>query len=168
MYGGLIGPFLIGETAAVAVGAARGALDIFEEILRTKKSKAPPFREMCHDPVAQQQYGQALSIISTAEAALIRSGEEYMQFAREWKQESIPFDELRRLRLNQVAQRCVQLAWEAIDLLYRAAGTSASAKAGATMGRFMRNVAVLRTHPVLQLEQGNIAAANAVFAGAEV
>lgn len=166
MYYGLIGPFLIGETAAVAVGAARGALDLFEDILRTKKSKAPPFAEMYRDPVAQMQYGQALSLISTAEAALIRSGEEYMQFAREWKEDGVPFDDIRRMRLNQIAQRCVQLAWEAIDLLYRAAGTSASAKAGTPMGRVMRNVAVLRTHPVLQGEQGSIAAAMAAFESA--
>lgn len=162
---GLIGPFLIGETAAVAVGAARGALDLFEDILRTKKSKAPPFAEMYRDPVAQMQYGQALSLIATAEAALIRSGEEYMQFAREWKEDGIPFDDIRRMRLNQIAQRCVQLAWEAIDMLFRAAGTSASAKAGTPMGRVMRNVAVLRTHPVLQGEQGSIAAAMAAFEG---
>ncbi|RIV82619.1 oxidoreductase [Aurantiacibacter xanthus] len=163
MYWGLIGPFLIGETAAVAVGAARGALDLFEEILRSKKSKAPPFRQMCHDPVAQLQYGQALSLISTAEAALVRSGEEYMGYARQWKEEGIPFDDVKRMRLNQIAQRCVQMAWEAIDLLFRAAGTSASAKAGTPMGRFLRNVAVLRTHPVLQSEQGSVAAAMAAF-----
>ena len=37
MYYGRIGAFLIGECASVAVGAARGALDLYEEVLRTKK-----------------------------------------------------------------------------------------------------------------------------------
>jgi len=163
MYSGLIGPFLIGETAAVAVGAARGALDIYEELLRTKKAMVPPFKEKCHDPVSQQHYGEALSLIVTAEAAMIRSGEEYMLYAEQWKREGIPFDSERAFRLTLISQRCVQLAWEAIDLIYRTAGTSASGKQGMPIGRYMRNIAVLRTHPVLQREQTAINAARAVF-----
>lgn len=163
MYFGLIGPFLIGETAAVAVGAARGALDIYEEILRTKKSLVPPHREKCHDPVAQQQYGEALALVSTAEAAMIQAGEEYMHYSSDWKQHGIAFDSAKGLRLTLISQRCVQMAWEAIDLIYRTAGTSASAKQGMPIGRFLRNIAVLRTHPVLQHEQTAIAAARATF-----
>lgn len=163
IYSGLIGPFLIGETAAVAVGAARGALDVYEELLRTKKALVPPFREKCHDPVSQQQYGEALALISTAEAAMIRSGEEYMQYAEEWKREGIPFDSMRALRLTLISQRCVDLAWSAIDLIYRTAGTTASGKQGMPIGRYMRNVAVLRTHPVLQREQAAINAARTLF-----
>lgn len=163
MYSGLIGPFLIGETAAVAVGAARGALDVYEELLLTKKALVPPFREKCHDPVSQQQYGEALGLIVTAEAALIRAGEEYMQYAEEWKRNDIPFDSARSVRLTLIAQRCVQLAWEAIDLIYRTAGTTASGKQGMPIGRYLRNIAVMRTHPVLQREQTAIHAARGLF-----
>lgn len=159
MYAGLIGPFLIGETAAVAVGAARGALDLYEELLQTKKSTVPPFLERCHDPVSQLQYGEALSLVLTAEAAMVRSGEDYMAFAREAMDEGIPFDTGRGLQLTLVAQRCVDLAWQAIDLIYRTAGTTASAKQGMPIGRILRNVAVLRTHPVLQRENTAIQAA---------
>lgn len=152
MYSGLIGPFLIGETAAVAVGAARGALDIYEELLLTKKSMAPPFRERCHDPVAQQYYGEALSLVLTAEAAMVKSGEDYMAFAKAAKHEGTPFDTAKGLQLTMIAQRCVELSWQAIDLIYRTAGTTASAKQGMPIGRILRNIAVLRTHPVLQRE----------------
>lgn len=152
MYSGLIGPFLIGETAAVAVGAARGALDHFEELLLTKKSMAPPFRERCHDPVAQQYYGEALSLVLTAEAAMVKSGEDYMAFARAARDEGTPFDTAKGLQLTMIAQRCVELSWSAIDLIYRTAGTTASAKQGMPIGRILRNIAVLRTHPVLQRE----------------
>lgn len=152
MYSGLIGPFLIGETAAVAVGAARGALDIYEELLLTKKSMAPPFLERCHDPVAQQYYGEALSLVLTAEAAMVKSGEDYMAFAEAARPGGMPFDTAKGLQLTMVAQRCVELSWQAIDLIYRTAGTTASAKHGMPIGRFLRNIAVLRTHPVLQRE----------------
>jgi 3-hydroxy-9,10-secoandrosta-1,3,5(10)-triene-9,17-dione monooxygenase len=163
LYWGPVGPFLISEAVAVAVGAARGALDIFEDILRSKKSPLPPHLERCHDPLAQQQYGTALALVSTAEAALLRVGEEYMECAAAEKEGDDGFDAASVLRLTLVLQRCVQMAWDAIDLVYRAAGTSASAKAGQPIGRFMRNVAVLRTHPVLQFEQTAVNAARQVL-----
>lgn len=163
IYWGPIGPFLIGETAAVAVGAARGALDAYEDLLRSKKSNVPPFKELMHGPVAQHHYGTALSLVSTAEAALVRAGEEYVEFAREWLDKGIPFDNARAQRLTLIVQRCTELAWEAIELIYRTAGTSASAKNGMPIGRFMRNVAVLRTHPVLQYDQTAVNAARTRF-----
>ena len=45
MYLGRIASFLIGESAAVAVGAARGALDLYEEMLRVKRTYHPPYHE---------------------------------------------------------------------------------------------------------------------------
>lgn len=153
LYWGPTSPFLIAEAAAVAVGAARGALDIFEDVLCTKKLALAPHTERCHDPVAQQQYGNALALVSTASAALLHVGTEYMDRATARKEHGEPFDPATILRMTLVLQRAVQMAWEATDLIYRAAGTSASAKAGTPIGRFMRNVAVLRTHPVLQFEQ---------------
>src|ERR1700744_4516896 len=69
MYSGRIGPFLIAEAVAVVVGAARGALDIYEELIATKKIMFAPFHERSKDPEHQHHYGQALCWISTAEAA---------------------------------------------------------------------------------------------------
>ena len=45
MYLGRIASFLIAESAAVAVGAARGALDLYEEVLRVKRTYHPPYHE---------------------------------------------------------------------------------------------------------------------------
>ncbi|MDG5497506.1 oxidoreductase [Niveispirillum sp. BGYR6] len=163
MYSGRMSPFLIGETAAVAVGAARGALDHYEELLRTKKTPYPPYQEKYLDGISQHQYGTALAMISTAEAALVRSGEEYMEYARAWKEDGIPFDDNHELRLILITQRCIELAWDAIELIYRTAGTSASAKVGMPIGRILRNVAVLRTHPVLQHDQTVVRAARSSF-----
>ena len=59
MYYGRIGAFMIGEGAAVAVGAARGALDLFEEILRTKKQTQNPALELYKDPEFLAYYGKA-------------------------------------------------------------------------------------------------------------
>lgn len=163
MYSGLIGPFLVGELAAVAVGGARAALDHYEELLRTKTLPYPPHAVRATDPQYRRLYGTALRLVATAEAALLNTGAEYMRRVHEWKAQGTPLDQEFDVRLKLVEQQCVQLAWEAVDLIYRTAGTSASAKQGTYLGRIFRNLAVLRTHPVLQLETASTVAANIAF-----
>ena len=161
MYQGRIQPFLIGEATAVAVGAARGALDLYEQGLKGKTSMFPPFLERTEDPEYQAHYGRALALIATAEAALVRAGEDFMAYAAEAAAGGEPFGEERELGLTLVEQQCVRLAWEAMELIFRTAGTSASAKAGAAIGRIFRNMAVINTHPALQLDRTAVAAAKA-------
>ena len=161
MYLGRIQPFLIGEATAVAIGAARGALDLYEQSLKGKRSVFPPYVERQDDPEFQRHYGSALALISTAEAALVQAGEEFMTFSREAATGEAAFDEPRELRLTLIEQQCVRLAWEAMELIYRTAGTSASAKQGAAIGRIFRNMAVINTHPALQLDRTAMAAAKA-------
>jgi 3-hydroxy-9,10-secoandrosta-1,3,5(10)-triene-9,17-dione monooxygenase len=161
MYHGRIGPFLIGEATAVAVGAARGALDHYEQSLTGKRGMFPPYLERRADPEFQRHYGQALALISTAEAALIRAGEDFMDYARIAAAGGESFGEEKEHRLTLIEQQCVRLAWEAAELIYRTAGTTASAKEGAAIGRVLRNLAVINTHPALQLDRTAVAAAKA-------
>ncbi len=161
MYQGRIQPFLIGEATAVAVGAARGALDLYEQSLKGKRSMFPPHLERSEDPEFQRHYGTALALIATAEAALIRAGEDFMTYAEEAASGAAAFDEERELGLTLVEQQCVRLAWEAMELIYRTAGTTASARQGAAIGRIFRNMAVINTHPALQLDRTALAVAKA-------
>jgi 3-hydroxy-9,10-secoandrosta-1,3,5(10)-triene-9,17-dione monooxygenase len=165
MYGGRIGPFLIGEAAAVAVGAARGALDLYARSMVGKRSMFPPQLERTEDPEYQLHFGRALALISTAEAALVRAGEDFMDYAREQAAGGEPFDEARDHRLTLIEQQCVRMAWEAMELIYRTAGTSASAREGAAIGRVFRNMAVINTHPALQIDRTAVAAGRAWLAG---
>lgn len=163
MYRTLVGPFLVGELAAVAVGAAWAALDHYDHLFRTKKSTYPPYQEKYHDPLALCQFGTALRLITMAQSALIQSGEDYMRYAREEAEEGIAFDEHKELGLRLVAIQCVQTAWEAFDLIFQTAGTSSSARVDHPLSRLMRNFAVLRTHAVLQLDSSAVAAARIHF-----
>ena len=153
MYAGRVMPFLIGEAVAVMVGAARGALDHYETLLTIKRTMFPPIVLRGETAEFQFHYGTALALVSTAEAALVRAGEEYMQFAHEARAGGPRFDAARELRLTLIEQQCVDLAWRAVDLMYRTAGTTAAAKDGQPLGRLYRNLAVIRTHPALQLER---------------
>jgi 3-hydroxy-9,10-secoandrosta-1,3,5(10)-triene-9,17-dione monooxygenase len=163
MYIGRVPCFLIGEAASVAVGAARGALDLYEETVRSKRAYHPPYHERSKEPEFQHHYGRALALVSTAEAALVRAGEDYMDFAREQASGGAAFDEERDLRLVLVEQQCIRLAWEATDLIYRTVGTSDAAREGKMIGRIFRNMAVINTHPGLQSDRTAIMAARMRF-----
>jgi 3-hydroxy-9,10-secoandrosta-1,3,5(10)-triene-9,17-dione monooxygenase len=147
----------------VAVGAARGALDIYEETLRTKRTFFPPYHERFKEPEFQAHYGRALGLISTAEAALLRAGEDYMDYAREDAAGGAPFDDEKDQRLLLIEQNVIRLSWEAVELMFRTIGTSDSARDGTMIGRVFRNMAVITTHPALQLDRAAIAAAHTRF-----
>lgn len=162
MYRGRIASFLIAELASVAVGAARGALDLYEDVLRVKRAYHPPYHERHKEPEFQHHYGRALGLISTAEAALLRAGEDYMEYARA-AAAGDPFDDEKDLRLLLIELNCIRLAWEATELIYRTVGTSDAARDGAMIGRIFRNMAVINTHPALQLDRTAINAARTRF-----
>jgi 3-hydroxy-9,10-secoandrosta-1,3,5(10)-triene-9,17-dione monooxygenase len=155
-------PLYVGELAAVAVGAAKGALDVYEEILRTKKSAYPPFEPRFELEGLQRQFGEAQGLIDTAEAALLKMAEDYVENARLELEESVPYTAEKVRRLVVIEQRCVQMAWEAVDLMFRTAGSSSAAKT-ATLGRYFRNLAVIRTHTILQLDHTATNAARLYF-----
>ncbi len=163
MYYGRIGAFMIGECASVAVGAARGALDLFEEILRTKTQTQNPTLELYKDAEFLAYYGKALTRIVTAETALIQAGEDYVAYCREEAEGGAPFDTAREYRISLTELACIDMAWEAIELIYKEAGTSASVKEGQPIGRYFRNVAAIRTHPILQMDRTAMKAAKVAF-----
>jgi 3-hydroxy-9,10-secoandrosta-1,3,5(10)-triene-9,17-dione monooxygenase len=163
MYRTLVGPFLVGELAAVAVGSAWAALDHYEHLFRTKKSPYPPYQEKYRDPQALCQFGTALRLITMAQSALLQSGEDYVRYAKEQAGQGPEFDEHKELGLRLVAIQCVQTAWEAFDLIFQTSGTSSSARVDHPLSRLLRNFAVLRTHAVLQLDSSAVAAARIHF-----
>jgi 3-hydroxy-9,10-secoandrosta-1,3,5(10)-triene-9,17-dione monooxygenase len=52
-------------------------------------------------------------------------------------------------RFQRVSQQCMELAWDAMDLMFRTAGSSA-AKKSSPLARYFRNLAVIRTHITVQ------------------
>jgi 3-hydroxy-9,10-secoandrosta-1,3,5(10)-triene-9,17-dione monooxygenase len=163
MYYGRIAAFMIGECDAVSVGAARGALDLFEVLLRTETQTQQPTLELYQDAEFLHYYGKALTRIVTAEAALLQAGNDYLTYCREDAEGIAPFDLKREYRVSLTELTCIELAWEAIDIVYKEAGTSASVKAAQPIGRVMRNVAAIRTHPILQLDRTAMKAAKVEF-----
>jgi 3-hydroxy-9,10-secoandrosta-1,3,5(10)-triene-9,17-dione monooxygenase len=69
------------------------------------------------------------------------------------------FDLALEQRLSLIGLQSINLAWEALELIFRTAGTTASVKHGQPIGRCFRNIAAIRTHPILQLDRNMMNAA---------
>jgi 3-hydroxy-9,10-secoandrosta-1,3,5(10)-triene-9,17-dione monooxygenase len=151
MYHGWLAPLLISEVAAVSVGAARGALDIYQEILSNKKINFPPFHLRSQEPEFQQHFGVAQALIDTAEAALLKMTADYMGLSRSHVETGTPLDEEMERRMILIEQQVIRLAWDAVERMFRTSGTSAAAKSS-PLGRALRNLAVIRTHVTLQTD----------------
>ncbi len=151
MYHGWLAPLLISEVAAVSVGAARGALDVYGTLLKNKKINFPPFHARSQEGEFQQHFGEAQALIDTAEAALLKMTADYMDMAREHVETGTPLDEEMERRFILIEQHVIRLAWDAVELMFRTSGTSAAAKSS-PIGRALRNLAVIRTHVTLQLD----------------
>lgn len=151
LYKGPTMPFLAVELAAVSVGTAMGALDLYDEILREKKSTMPPFPPRCQVTEYQQRFAHAQGLIDTAENALLSVGQKYIEAARVSADTGRPVEPETRRRIFRVCQTSMELSWNALELIFRTSGTSATAK-NSPLARCFRNMAVIRTHIVAQLD----------------
>ncbi len=149
LYHGRIAPFLVGEATAVAVGIARGAIDIYEDILVKKPINFPPFTLRAHTYEFQEYLGRAYALVETAEAALLKSGEDYTRLCESRMRDEAGFSDEAQRGLILRLQQCVNLCWEAVDLLFTTSGTT-SGRVDSMLGRYFRDLAMIRTHAVFQ------------------
>jgi 3-hydroxy-9,10-secoandrosta-1,3,5(10)-triene-9,17-dione monooxygenase len=147
---------------AVAVGAAKGALDVYEAILREKKWAMPPFPGRFEMPELQQAFGEAQALVDTAEAAILAFAGRYTEACRRSHEEGAEFTVAEARRINRAGEQCVELAWQAVDLMFRTGGSSAAAKSS-PLGRYFRSLAVIRTHIGTQRDHTSINVARLHF-----
>jgi 3-hydroxy-9,10-secoandrosta-1,3,5(10)-triene-9,17-dione monooxygenase len=131
------------------IGAARAALEEFEQIITTRLTYFPPQVPRYTHPDYQRSYGQALALTDTAEAIVLQAGERYMELAERWDQAGEPFSREQDVRLFAMIQQAGQLAAQAVDIVFAAAGSSA-ARRGTRLQRYYRDVAMYRGHIAAQ------------------
>jgi len=144
---------LFEEMAAVAVGIARGALDIYERELCSSRLPMPPYALRSETAEHQRHFGEAWATIQVADATVMHIAEQYMEFARQDVEEEIPFSDERDLELQLLEQHATRLAGDAVDLMFRTAGTHV-AQSSSMLQRYFRDMAVLKTHIAAQTERG--------------
>jgi len=142
MYAGRTLSFFQSELAAVMVGAAKGALEEYETVLRIRKTQRPPIVERYLDPDYQRWFGRAMGLVAAAEAMLIQAVEQYMDICRRTAETGEPFSRKEDLRLNIIAREALTFSWNAMQgEIYRTAGTSL-ARNGQRMERIFRDMAM--------------------------
>jgi 3-hydroxy-9,10-secoandrosta-1,3,5(10)-triene-9,17-dione monooxygenase len=155
---------LFEEMAAVAVGLARGALDIYEHELSSSRLSLPPFSLRSEVPEYQRHFGDAWALIQVAEATVLQVADSYMEFARQAVEEDIPFSDERDLQLQLLEQYATKIAGDAVDLMFRTSGTHA-AQSDSMLQRYFRDMAVLKTHIAAQTDRGAESFARAHYTG---
>jgi 3-hydroxy-9,10-secoandrosta-1,3,5(10)-triene-9,17-dione monooxygenase len=142
MYAGRTLAYFEGLLAAIMIGAAKGALDEYDEILRTRKTQRPPIVPRIEDPDYQRWYGLATGKVAAAEAVLLQVAEQWHEACRRSVEDAIPFTREEDLRLNMVAREALTLAWDAMQgEIFRTAGSSA-ARRGQRIERIFRDMSI--------------------------
>ncbi len=142
-YGGGPLSFMNLESAVLAVGMAKGALDAYEDLMRTRDTLFPPVVGRTHDPDYQFWFGEATSKIATAEAALMNTVERWQEACARGPE---AFTTELEMRLATIGRQVVQLCWHAVEGHLLPTAGSSSVRRGARLERLWRDMSMLHTH----------------------
>jgi 3-hydroxy-9,10-secoandrosta-1,3,5(10)-triene-9,17-dione monooxygenase len=127
------------------VGAARAAVDEFEEKVMPRPTYHPPIMPRVQHFDSQRPFGYAMTLADSAEALLLAAAEQYMQLLRRWGKDRTPFSLEDQIRIYGMVQTAGRLGSEAVEHLFHNA-SSFSAKKGQKLERYFRDVAMYRSH----------------------
>ena len=137
MYlGRVAGPYHMSLITPV-IGAAKAALDEYQDLIRTKNTNFPPIVPRAEHEDFQRALGQATILADAAENSMIRGGEVYMEMCQRWASDGTLITVEQNLRLWAMLQQAGRMACDAVELLFKNAGTSVARK-GSRMERYLR------------------------------
>ena len=146
MYAGRLAGFFCCELVAVAVGAAKGALDEYARLITTKTATMVPGTLRVDLPDYQRYYGQAAAKIAAAEAVVLNVAAQHMELSQRAADEGEPYPGEVDMRNLIAAQEAGRLAWDAVQgILFRTGGSSA-ARDGQRLQRYFRDLSTYWTH----------------------
>ena len=142
--GRLMAPYHMSLVIPV-IGAARAALDEFEEKVFPRPTYHPPIMPRVQHYDTQRPFGYAMTLTDSAEALLFDTAEKQMAMYRRWQKDGTPMTLEEQIRVYGMVQTAGRLACEAVELLFQNA-SSATAKRGNKLERYFRDVAMYRGH----------------------
>jgi 3-hydroxy-9,10-secoandrosta-1,3,5(10)-triene-9,17-dione monooxygenase len=153
IYGGrAMGAFTL-TLAALAVGAARQALDEYESMLDTKMSLLPPYVPRRTDGSFQRWFGLAMARIDTAQAAVINATEQHMEACRRNVERGIAYTYYEDWRISCIARESIAQIWDVVQgEVFRTAGSSA-ATTDSRLVRVYRDLSMLHSHRNMLLRE---------------
>ncbi len=154
MYtGGFMG-FAIGELVTSTVGAARAMLDEYEEQMSvaavpSANANSPMMRYEESD--YQRVFGTALAWVDGAYGIMMSEADVYMRLATTAMETGRPVSVEDHWRMYGMMQTAAKLAWDAGELLFRTAGSTAALD-GQRMQRYWRDLCGFRTNSFHQFD----------------
>jgi 3-hydroxy-9,10-secoandrosta-1,3,5(10)-triene-9,17-dione monooxygenase len=142
--GRLIAPYHMSLVVPV-IGAARAALDEFDESIMKRNTYHPPIMPRFQHFDYQRPYGYATTLTDSAETLLVATAEKFAALLDRWGKTGAPVTLEEQIRLYGMVQTAGRLASEAVELLFQVS-SSASAKKGSRIERYFRDVAMYRSH----------------------
>ncbi|WP_162598592.1 acyl-CoA dehydrogenase family protein [Nocardioides gilvus] len=152
------------EIAAILVGTARATADEYERLLRTKKTMGPSPQPRFTAGEHQRAFASATALTDAAEDVLEAAGQRFMDYCRDAVNTASGFSRADAGRTSMAANQAVDLAWQAVDLMFRMSGSSEGARNGARMQRYYRDFSMARTNMAPKLDMEAQAFAEAYFA----
>jgi 3-hydroxy-9,10-secoandrosta-1,3,5(10)-triene-9,17-dione monooxygenase len=142
-YGGAPLSVMNLEVAFLAVGMAQGALDAYEELMRSRTTMMPPVVSRTKDPNYQFWYGEAVGLIATAEAAALDAVRQWSELCARGP---AAFTREQDLRLSVICRHVMRLCWRAVEeFLFPTAG-SAAVRHGERIERVWRDMSMFQSH----------------------
>lgn len=145
MYAGRCLSFFHGELVSLMVGLGYAAIDEYEKIIRARSTLFPPVTPRYLHYDYQRVLGLALGMVNAAERLALNAGDLYMEYCRRGFEGGQPFSLKEDLELFASTEHGGRLVWEAVEMLFRTASTTA-AKDGQRLQRYYRDISIYRGH----------------------
>ncbi|MEV8636709.1 acyl-CoA dehydrogenase family protein [Streptosporangium sp. NPDC051023] len=142
-YGGGPLSYMVLEIASLAVGIARGALDVYGDLMRSRNTLLPPIVGRAEDPDYQFWYAEASGMIAAAEAGVFGAIQQWRDLCA---QGPAAFTREQDLRITTICRHTIRLCWTAVEsYLFPTAGSS-SVRQGERLERVWRDMSMLHSH----------------------
>jgi 3-hydroxy-9,10-secoandrosta-1,3,5(10)-triene-9,17-dione monooxygenase len=146
MYAGRCFSIFQLELSALMIGAAKGALDEYEQIVTTRRTQRPPTTLRSEDPDYQRWFGTAIGRLATAQAAVMNAGDQWTELCRRNVEEDAGFARADDQVLNFIGRDAMRMAWDAMqEHIVRTAGSSAL-RDGERLQRIYRDMTMGHGH----------------------
>lgn len=156
LYAGRMFGFFQTEISSIIVGLGYAALDEFEAIIAAKQNApALPGPGASLDDF-YRAHGLAMGRLEAAAHALDGGARSYEGFCRRGVKDARLYTDSDDMLIQAGLQQAARLAFEAVDILFSAAGTSTAAKNGSRLQRYFRDLSMARTNPGLQFERSAV------------
>ncbi len=148
-YLGIVGGLYHLTFSAIFLGSALAALDEFEEIIRKYTALGKPFTKLYETTEVQYTYGEALTLVDSAEAIMFGAARKYEEFCERWVRDRTPISAKNSMQLWAMGRQSTLMSCQVVDNLFHAAGPRVANK-GQKLQRYHRDTEMYRVHPSSQ------------------